>query len=179
MERQVSSTNACSLGSLEEQLDAAYLKLENDLLKEEVVRMEVHLKQLEKNKTERLVKLEKLQTSRQKCINKLKDSLDTMKQQKSGKTIKTKCKYKWKCWWPNLCSFDHSCLYKKVNNFTKEDLEKENENAKVVATESKDGPILECQYCKLTFKTQKKLRKHDKKITKISVISVRKNWLQL
>ena len=81
------------------------------------------------------------------------------------KQQKTKCKYKWKCWWPNLCSFDHSYLYKKVNNFTKEDLEKENENAKVVATESKDEPSLECKNCQAsgyeTSKNDKEKRKKE------------------
>ena len=113
LEIKESSRTKSSCGSLGDELDSAYLKLENDIQKEEVGRMKIQIEQFEENKMERfsqLEKLEKLSSTRQKDLDKLKNSLEIMMKKK-----KQKCKYKWKCWWPQLCSYDHTYLYRKIN----------------------------------------------------------------
>ena len=54
LKRKGSFRSSSSCGSLSDEIDAANLKLENDLLKEEVGRLKVQPKHLEKNKGERL-----------------------------------------------------------------------------------------------------------------------------
>ena len=91
LQRNESVRNYSSCNSLSDELDTAYIKMENDLLKEEAGRMQTKIKHLEKNKMERisqLKNLEELSSSRQKNLRKLKESLDLLIHQKSVNTIK-------------------------------------------------------------------------------------------
>ena len=169
LKRMESPRTQFSNGSLSEELDSAYLKLENDLLKEEVGRMKVKIKHLERNRKERmshLKHLEKLSSSRKSNLNKLKESLNILLKKKSESIKKSKCKYKWKCWWPKLCSYDHTYLYRKTNTSTAETLSEEKLEAS--ETESEDEQNFECKDCNLRFKSRKKLRKHVRRVHRIN-----------
>ena len=158
LKRKSSFSNSSSCRSLSVEIDAASLKLENDILKEEFGRIKVKNEKLQKNKDERLFELEKLSklsTLRQDSIYKLKETLHALNRQKNlGEPIK--CKYKWKCWWSKLCKFDHSYLYRKINT--------NKVNAEGTKPETKHGSENQCEHCNITFKTRKKWKKHVNRV---------------
>ena len=121
MDRKDSNMTNSSCGSIADEIESANHKLEKDRLQEEVEFMKTKFEHLEKSKKKRfdqLNKLEQLSTSRNQVISKIKSSLENLKQKKKklNQERTPKCNYGWKCRRGRQCKFDHTYLYKKVNN---------------------------------------------------------------